>query len=621
MSKDTSYRQQSYNVDDSFPYKWIIKNWRPGLHVTSTATSDSCWVVVMEVTAQRVPEGVMEVTKRPAYRFLIIHLYGKESSILYHYCLNCRRSDIVCLEKAILFAPLSGGDLLLRRRFIREKFSGSVPDQVQVGGSPLYNIVRKLGGGGFGQVFLRRPVSGDGPAEVVLKFERKRSRRRNLGAPSEWQAYRALGESYGLPSVYYLGTSRDYYVTAMDVLGPCMWEAWVSAGRRMSSLMVACIAAESIAIFAQRHSKGFVHADAKPDNFLLGRPCPPQANKLFLIDLGLATRWRVSSSGQHVEYDQRPDFFRGTSRYASVHAHLGRTSSRRHDLQSPVYTLIFLQTGSLPWSSIDGEKNDKTFLVCRKKMETSPEMLCLTCPLPFKEFLEAVVNLKFDEEPRYAKLISMFDGLVGTNPALRPVLTDGAQKMVSQVSRKRGRLTIEDDGQPPKRVRVGVPCTQWISVYDKRKPMKQRYHYSVDGEQLPHQVSRGLRDGLFVSCVASCDNLWALVMDAGAGFTSQVHELPPYFTRIGSWRSGRRTCSSPPSQEPPTDIREKGDQSSLWSREIEKEERRRVEDRLIITIYSCVRAFSVCWRAAFVFIPPQAQRPLQDVELGSLLQE
>ncbi|XP_078431282.1 casein kinase 1-like protein HD16 [Wolffia australiana] len=396
-----------------------------------------------------------------------------------------------------------------------EKFSGSVPDQVQVGGSPLYKIVRKLAGGGFGQ--------------VALKFERKRSRRRNLGAPSEWQAYRALGESYGLPRVYYSGTCRDYYVTAMDLLGPCLWEAWVSSGRRMSSQMVACIAAESIAIFAEMHSKGFVHGDVKPDNFLFGRPCTPQANKLFLIDLGLATRWRDSSSGQHVEYDQRPDFFRGTSRYASVHAHLGRTSSRRDDLESLAYTLIFLHTGSLPWSSIDGEKNDKSFLVCQKKMETSPEMLCLTCPSPFKEFLEAVVNLKFDEEPDYAKLISLFDGLVGTNPALRPVLTDGAQKMVSQVSRKRGRLTIEDDGQPPKRVRVGVPSTQWISVYDKRKPMKQRYHYSVDGDQLPHQVSRGLRDGLFISCVSSCDNLWALVMDAGAGFTSQVYELSPYF--------------------------------------------------------------------------------------------
>jgi hypothetical protein len=46
--------------------------------------------------------------------------------------------------------------------------------------------------------------------------------------------------------------------------------------------------------------------------------------------------------GTHVEYDQRPDVFRGTVRYASVHAHLGRTASRRDDLESLAYTLLFL---------------------------------------------------------------------------------------------------------------------------------------------------------------------------------------------------------------------------------------------------------------------------------------
>lgn len=40
---------------------------------------------------------------------------------------------------------------------------------------------------------------------------------------------------------------------------------------------------------------------------------------------------------------------RGTVRYASVHAHLGRTSSRRDDLESLAYTLVFLLRGRLPW--------------------------------------------------------------------------------------------------------------------------------------------------------------------------------------------------------------------------------------------------------------------------------
>lgn len=63
-------------------------------------------------------------------------------------------------------------------------------------------------------------------------------------------------------------------------------------------------------------------------------------------------------------------------------------------------------------------------------MATSPESLCCFCPQPFRQFIEYVVNLKFDEEPNYAKCISLFDGIVGPNPDIRPINTDGAQKVL-----------------------------------------------------------------------------------------------------------------------------------------------------------------------------------------------
>jgi len=73
--------------------------------------------------------------------------------------------------------------------------------------------------------------------------------------------------------------------------------------------------------------------------------------------------------------------------------------------------------------------DNKSFLVCKKKMASSPEMLCCYCPQPFRQFLEIVVNMKYDEEPNYSKLISLFEGLIGPNPAVRPINTDGAQKV------------------------------------------------------------------------------------------------------------------------------------------------------------------------------------------------
>ncbi|XP_010465212.1 PREDICTED: casein kinase 1-like protein HD16 [Camelina sativa] len=410
------------------------------------------------------------------------------------------------------------------------------PERVQVGGSPLYKVERKLGKGGFGQVFVGRRISGGNERsagasilEVALKFEHRSSKGCNYGPPHEWQVYNTLGGSHGVPRVHFKGRQGDYYVMVMDMLGPSLWDLWNTSGQAMSSEMVACIAVESLSILEKMHAKGYVHGDVKPENFLLGQPSTSQEKKLFLVDLGLATKWREGGSGQHVEYDQRPDMFRGTVRYASAHAHLGRTASRRDDLESLAYTLIFLHRGRLPWQGYQGD--NKSFLVCKKKMATSPDMLCCFCPPPFKQFLEIVVNMKFDEEPNYGKLVSLFQDLLGENPAIRPINTEGAQKIIFQVGQKRGRLSIgeEEEDAPRKKVRLGVPATQWISIYNARQPMKQRYHYNVADIRLAQHIERGIADGLLISCVSSCSNLWALIMDAGTGFTNQVYELSPVF--------------------------------------------------------------------------------------------
>ncbi|XP_020271758.1 casein kinase 1-like protein HD16 isoform X3 [Asparagus officinalis] len=432
----------------------------------------------------------------------------------------------------------SGGKSADKNPEPEDESAAPLPEKVQIANSPVYKIERKLGKGGFGQVYVGRRISatnandritGSGAIEVALKFEHRSSKGCNYGPPYEWQVYTTLGGIHGVPHVHYKGRQGDYYVMVMDMLGPSLWDVWNNNSHAMSTEMVACIAIESISILEKVHSKGYVHGDVKPENFLLGPHGSPEEKKLFLVDLGLATRWKDNSTGQHVEYDQRPDVFRGTVRYASAHAHLGRTGSRRDDLESLAYTLVFLLRGRLPWQGYQGE--NKGFLVCKKKMATSPEILCCFCPHPFRQFLEYVVNLKFDEEPNYAKFISLFDGIVGLNPDIRPINTDGAQKLIYQVGQKRGRLMMEEeeDEQPKKKIRMGMPATQWISVYNARRPMKQRYHYNVADSRFAQHIQKGNEDGLFISCVASCTNLWALIMDAGTGFNAQVYELSQNF--------------------------------------------------------------------------------------------
>ncbi|ESQ48640.1 hypothetical protein EUTSA_v10020172mg [Eutrema salsugineum] len=498
-------------------------------------------------TRKTVPVGVTEAAERPRTRLAARKLKEEDKVIP-------KETPVVVLskgndidkkkgkevvgeeEKKVMAIGNDSGGSNKAAAQEEEGNTAPFPERVQVGGSPLYKVERKLGKGGFGQVFVGRRISagnersaGASILEVALKFEHRSSKGCNYGPPHEWQVYNTLGGSHGVPRVHFKGRQGDYYVMVMDMLGPSLWDIWNTSGQAMSSEMVACIAVESLSILEKMHAKGYVHGDVKPENFLLGQPSTSQEKKLFLVDLGLATKWREGGSGQHVEYDQRPDMFRGTVRYASAHAHLGRTASRRDDLESLAYTLIFLHRGRLPWQGYQGD--NKSFLVCKKKMATSPDMLCCFCPPPFKQFLEIVVNMKFDEEPNYGKLVSLFQDLLGENPAIRPINTEGAQKIIFQVGQKRGRLSIgeEEEDAPRKKVRLGVPATQWISIYNARQPMKQRYHYNVADIRLAQHIERGIADGLLISCVSSCSNLWALIMDAGTGFTNQVYELSPVF--------------------------------------------------------------------------------------------
>jgi len=76
--------------------------------------------------------------------------------------------------------------------------------------------------------------------------------------------------------------------------------------------------------------------------------------------------------------------------------------------------------------------------------------------------------------------------------------------------------------------------TAWVFCYhDVMVILKSgctvRYHYNVADGRLAQHVERGIADGLLISCVASCSNLWALIMDAGTGFTNQVYKLSPFF--------------------------------------------------------------------------------------------
>ena len=114
----------------------------------------------------------------------------------------------------------------------------------------------------------------------------------------------------------------------------------------------------------------------KPDNFLIGHG--KKQNIVYVIDFGLAKRYRDPKTGEHIPYKDNKSLT-GTARYASVNAHLGIEQSRRDDLESIGFILIYFLKGSLPWQGLQGKNiNDKYDRIKDKKVSTTIESLTST---------------------------------------------------------------------------------------------------------------------------------------------------------------------------------------------------------------------------------------------------
>lgn len=152
------------------------------------------------------------------------------------------------------------------------------------------------------------------------------------------------------------------------------------------------------------HNKGFVHRDVKPDNFIFGIKDP---NLLYIIDFGLSKQY-IGSNGEHVTNSQNQRMI-GTPRYASLHVHNKQRYSRRDDLISLGYMLVYFIKGVLPWQGIATNTiDDKLYQIQRLKSETNIDDLCDCVPIELTLYLHYCYNLEFQETPKYDVLKKLF---------------------------------------------------------------------------------------------------------------------------------------------------------------------------------------------------------------------
>ncbi|XP_044463985.1 casein kinase 1-like protein 1 isoform X2 [Mangifera indica] len=195
----------------------------------------------------------------------------------------------------------------------------------------------------------------------------------------------------------------------MDLLGPSLEDLFNFCSRKLSLKTVLMLADQMINRVEFVHSKSFLHRDLKPDNFLMG--LGRRANQVYIIDFGLAKKYRDSSTHQHIPYRENKNLT-GTARYASMNTHLGIEQSRRDDLESLGYVLMYFLRGSLPWQGLKaGTKKQKYEKISEKKVSTSIEALCRGYPTEFASYFHYCRSLRFDDKPDYAYLKRIFRDL------------------------------------------------------------------------------------------------------------------------------------------------------------------------------------------------------------------
>lgn len=132
----------------------------------------------------------------------------------------------------------------------------------------------------------------------------------------------------------------------MDLLGPSLEDLFTFCKRKFTLKTVVILGEQMVQRLEYLHNNHFIHRDMKPDNFLVG--VGKKEYMLYMIDFGLAKRYRDPKTGEHIPYRDNKSLT-GTARYASVNTHLGIEQSRRDDLESICYILIYFLKGTLPW--------------------------------------------------------------------------------------------------------------------------------------------------------------------------------------------------------------------------------------------------------------------------------
>ena len=307
--------------------------------------------------------------------------------------------------------------------------SNKTENPIQEYGDYICNNDNPIGSGSFGQVLYGKHKITS--LEVAVKVISSDSSQDNI--KKEISYTRQLQNKQGFPTIYYTCVYDKKNIIVESLLGPSLDKLFKYCGRKFPLKTVCIIGKEMVKRLETMHEKGILHRDLKPNNLTWGNfnssyndltninstnSINNIYNKLdidtiFLIDFGLSCSFlEGGNTSKHYKIKNNLSFV-GTLRYASLNSHKGIRQSRRDDLESMIYILIYFLKGKLPWQDIKAkQKEERHKMISEIKSKVTIESLCENLPSEFAELLTYVKKLEFEEKPIYYKFYQFFDNLI-----------------------------------------------------------------------------------------------------------------------------------------------------------------------------------------------------------------
>ena len=323
-----------------------------------------------------------------------------------------------------------------------------------------YELGDAIGQGSFGWVY--KAFDNQTKQFVAIKFEKPC----NLSqASKEIEVLTELRGEHGFPNILNSGIHGDYSYIVMTLFTHTLYEKARHIRKRMGVDAVIKVGIQCLERIYTLHNKTYLHRDLKPQQYLIDEDL-----NVTLIDFGLCKKYTYGNRMMHIPYKDNQGFL-GNLNYCSLNTLCGIEQSRRDDLESFCYILVFLLSGTLPWVSKDKKKKKKKKTsieaIKESKMRLTPRNLFES---PFlQEMFLYVKGLEFDRTPDYIYLFALLTKVMSQGKALFSGSTLDTQRHINEnhnlgMSKEKSKKKKPVKRNKRKRCNsLGTPLTMSIS--------------------------------------------------------------------------------------------------------------------------------------------------------------